>query len=189
MGQRCYLGAVRGSKRTKASDRRERHQLMSPCFPRSLPPSPQVSRFSLESLPPNFLSLSSPTFPWPHRSLCLTLCVPGFSVCLSTSLPCSCLQGSAPKRLISHAHPRDPLTLDSADPGGTGRRFEARGDGVWDVPSSPGPLLPAAAPAHRPAIICWVRVPTPSPWLQAPRHHPPASPAPLPWLPLSSPPL
>lgn len=110
MGQRCYLGAVRGSKRTKASDRREHHQLMSPCFPRSLPPSPQVSRFSLESLPPNFLSLSSPTFPWPHRSLCLTLCVPGFSVCLSTSLPCSCLQGSVPKRLISHAHPWDPLT-------------------------------------------------------------------------------
>lgn len=187
----------RGSKRTEASDLREHRPLMTPCFPRPSSPSPRSAASHLRLYPLTSSPSPAPPFHGP-AALSASPSLPGFSVCPSTSLPCCRLQGSAPKRLISHVHPRDPLTLDSADLGGTVRRLEARGDAVGDVPSSQGPLFPAAAPIHRPPSFAGFgyplpllgfrllaapsRVPcppalAPSPWLQAPLH---ALPCPLP---------
>lgn len=132
---------ARGSKRTKANDHGECRQLMTPAFPGLCLPLP--GQPFLTCVPPSSLPLaSSPAFPRSHRSLCLTLPVPGSLSALPHPCPAPvtghrlCVQG-----LISPAPPRDPLTLDSADPGGSGRRSEARGDGVGDILCSPGPCL------------------------------------------------
>lgn len=152
-----------GSKETKANERRGHQQLMVPSFPKFLSPSPWVSAFSLLSLPPNFVSVFNPIFPQFHCSshpLCARHSPPALpNPC--PALPCLAL---CPKSLTSQAHHQDPLTLDSADPGGTDRRSEARGEAVEDVSPSPGPSVSCCG-SHPSFAGCWYPLPHLGFWL------------------------
>ena len=70
----------------------------------------------------------------PSLFLSHPLCVRYSPPALPDSCPALLCPALCPKRLTFQGHHQGPLSLDSTDPGGTGRRTKARGEGVSPHP-------------------------------------------------------
>lgn len=150
------LGPV-ALRKNEASEHREYEQPTAPSFPKSVSlslaqhfriPAP-VFELHLSFQPHLSQVLSAP----PH----LVFPVLGILHLPSRPLPCPAPPGSVSKMLTSSCLARAPMTLASVDPGGTGRRLEARREGTCTYSPALAPLphtgpgfpLPLSAPHPR----------------------------------------
>lgn len=146
-----------GSKKKESSEHREYEQPTAPSFPKSVSLSlaqhfripASVFELHLSFQPHLSQVLSAP----PH----LVFPVLGILHLPSRPLPCPAPPGSVSKMLTSSCLARAPMTLASVEPGGTGRRLEARREGTCTYSPALAPLphtgpgfpLPLSAPHPR----------------------------------------